>query len=56
MTTIFSILATILKFFGFVEQADKLWKLHEACVKAQDVANAPLTDDEWDKKAKDGDL
>ena len=51
MLTILSILSTLFRLFGFAEAADKLWQTHEAKVKAQNVADAPLTDKEWSDKA-----
>jgi hypothetical protein len=44
--TIWSILSLLLRLTGFARWADFLYEKHEAKVKAQNVANAPLTDDE----------
>lgn len=56
MLTLLSIISAILRAIGFVETADKVWAAHEERVRAQNVANSPLTDQEWSQKAKDGDL
>lgn len=44
--TFLSILSGLLRAVGFFEQADKMWEAHLAKVKAQEVANAPQTNDE----------
>lgn len=36
----------ILRFFGFIEQAEKFFIAYENKKKSQEIANAPLTDKE----------
>lgn len=51
-----SILALILRLFGFFESAANLMQMIQEKNKARDVASTPDTDKEWEDAAKKNDL
>lgn len=45
-----------LRFFGFVQQAIQVEQMLKAKIKANAVANIPVTNKEWQDAAEKGDL
>jgi len=54
--TIWSILGWLLHWLPLQEWGDAMLRRHEAVKKAKEIANAPITDSDWIRKARDGDL
>lgn len=54
--TIFSIISMVCRILGFTDWAAKWYALHEQRIRIQRIADTPKTDDEWTKKAEDGEL
>jgi hypothetical protein len=54
--TIYYLASLILRLIGFAQWADFFWEKHEQKVKAQKVADAPSTDQEWKDAAEKSEL